>query len=41
MLGRGFEEEHGDIRTRCFFEHGLARIERMIVCDGVAKLLGK
>ena len=28
--------EHG-----CFFEHGLARIGRMIVCDGVAKLLGK
>ena len=28
--------EHGGC-----FEHGLARIERMMVCDGVAKLLGK
>ena len=23
------------------FEHGFARIERMIVCDGVAKIRGK
>ena len=23
-----------------FFEHGLARITRMIVCDGVAKIRG-
>jgi hypothetical protein len=40
MLGRGFEEEHGDIGTRSFFEHGFARIERMFFCDGVAKFRG-
>ena len=28
------------MNTYDFFEHGLARIERMIVCDGVAKIRG-
>ena len=39
--GIGGEDDEGVGKHGGFFEHGFARIERMIVCDGVAKLLGK
>ena len=37
--GAGGKDDEG-VGEHGFFEHGLARIERMFFCDGVAKLRG-
>ena len=40
-IGGEDHEGVGEHEGIVFFEHGFTRIERMIFCDGVAKLLGK